>query len=187
MEEIVTGQVNELKKLFRSPRMLLAQSLNLAMIVFSALMIWKGLMFATKSESPVVVVLRSVPCLLVVFAGGGGEWGGDHPDWMCMMHEWGLDIWCRPPRWGGPCAWMDACMHDWHGCPLPSHPTHPPTHPKTHPNTHPSGSMEPAFQRGDILFLNNQDDPVRVGEIVVFKIKDRDIPIVHRVLEVHEK
>lgn len=53
-------QVNELKKLFRSPRMLLAQSLNLAMIVFSALMIWKGLMFATKSESPVVVVLRCV-------------------------------------------------------------------------------------------------------------------------------
>lgn len=50
-----------------------------------------------------------------------------------------------------------------------------------------SGSMEPAFQRGDILFLNNQDDPIRVGEIVVFKIKDRDIPIVHRVLEVHEK
>lgn len=36
-----------------------------------------------------------------------------------------------------------------------------------------SGSMEPAFQRGDILFLNNQDDPIRVGEVVVFKIKDR--------------
>ena len=49
------------------------------------------------------------------------------------------------------------------------------------------GSMEPAFQRGDILFLNNQDDPIRVGEIVVFKIKDRDIPIVHRVMKVHEK
>ena len=47
--------------------------------------------------------------------------------------------------------------------------------------------MEPAFQRGDILFLNNQDSPIRVGEIVVFKIKDRDIPIVHRVLKVHEK
>jgi signal peptidase len=47
--------------------------------------------------------------------------------------------------------------------------------------------MEPAFQRGDILFLNNQDDPIRVGEIVVFKIKDRDIPIVHRVMKVHEK
>ena len=50
-----------------------------------------------------------------------------------------------------------------------------------------SGSMEPAFQRGDILFLNNQDSPLRVGEIVVFKIKDRDIPIVHRILKVHEE
>ena len=50
-----------------------------------------------------------------------------------------------------------------------------------------SGSMMPAFQRGDILFLNNYNDPIRVGEIVVFKIKDRDIPIVHRVLKVHEK
>jgi hypothetical protein len=34
------------------------QVLNLAMIVFSALMIWKALMFFTHSESPVVVVLR---------------------------------------------------------------------------------------------------------------------------------
>ena len=50
-----------------------------------------------------------------------------------------------------------------------------------------SGSMEPAFQRGDILFLDNLDYPIRVGEIVVFKIKDRDIPIVHRVMKVHEK
>jgi signal peptidase I len=50
-----------------------------------------------------------------------------------------------------------------------------------------SGSMMPAFQRGDILFLTNYNDPIRVGEIVVFKIKDRDIPIVHRVLRVHEK
>jgi signal peptidase I len=49
-----------------------------------------------------------------------------------------------------------------------------------------SGSMEPAFQRGDILFLNNQDDPIRVGEIVVFKIKEREIPIVHRVMKVYE-
>ena len=50
-----------------------------------------------------------------------------------------------------------------------------------------SGSMEPAFRRGDILFLNNQENPIRVGEVVVFKIKDRDIPIVHRVMKVHEK
>lgn len=87
--------------------MLMFQALNLAMIVFSALMIWKGLMVVTMSESPVVVVL--------------------------------------------------------------------------------SGSMEPAFQRGDILFLTNTNAPIRAGEIVVFKIKDRDIPIVHRVMKVHEK
>lgn len=105
--EIVEAQVKELKKLWKNKRLLLHQGLNLGMIVFSALMIWKGLMFLTKSESPVVVVL--------------------------------------------------------------------------------SGSMEPAFQRGDILFLNNQDDPIRVGEVVVFKIKDREIPIVHRVMKVHEK
>ena len=100
-------QAYELKKLWSNKRVLMFQLLNLAMIVFSALMLWKGLMFLTKSESPVVVVL--------------------------------------------------------------------------------SGSMEPAFQRGDILFLNNQDSPIRIGEVVVFKIKDRDIPIVHRVLKVHEK
>jgi len=105
--QLVTNQVAELKKLWKNKRQLSFQALNLAMIVFSALMIWKGLMFVTISESPVVVVL--------------------------------------------------------------------------------SGSMEPAFQRGDILFLNNQNDPIRVGEIVVFKIKDRDIPIVHRVMKVHEK
>lgn len=45
--------------------------------------------------------------------------------------------------------------------------------------------MEPAFQRGDILFLDNTQTRVNVGDIVVFKIKGRDIPIVHRVLKVH--
>jgi len=99
-------QVYELKKLWANKRQLTFQVLNLAMIVFSALMIWKGLMFVTLSESPVVVVL--------------------------------------------------------------------------------SGSMEPAFQRGDILFLNNAVNEVHVGDVVVFKIKDRDIPIVHRILKVHK-
>ncbi len=78
------------------------------MIVSSALMIWKGLMVVTGSESPIVVVL--------------------------------------------------------------------------------SGSMEPAFHRGDLLFLTNYpEEPVRVGEIVVFKVEGRDIPIVHRVIKLHEK
>jgi len=105
LKEIMDKQIFELKKLWSNKRQLLFQLLNLAMIVFSALMIWKGLMFVTKSESPVVVVL--------------------------------------------------------------------------------SGSMEPAFQRGDILFLNNAVREVHVGDVVVFKIKDRDIPIVHRILKVH--
>jgi len=51
-----------------------------------------------------------------------------------------------------------------------------------------SGSMEPAFFRGDLLFLTNyEEEPIRVGEIVVFKVEGREIPIVHRVLRVHEK
>uniref|UniRef100_A0A8C4U954 SEC11 homolog C, signal peptidase complex subunit n=1 Tax=Falco tinnunculus TaxID=100819 RepID=A0A8C4U954_FALTI len=63
--------------------MLYYQVLNFAMIVSSALMIWKGLIVITGSESPIVVVL--------------------------------------------------------------------------------SGSMEPAFHRGDLLFLTNfHDDPIRI-------------------------
>ncbi|CAN0465642.1 unnamed protein product [Ectocarpus sp. 8 AP-2014] len=110
MVDFVDKQVDELKKLWHNKRQLAFQGLNLAMIVLSALMIWKSLMVVTKSESPVVVVLRQVV-----------------------------------------------------------------------------GSMEPAFQRGDILFLHNGDEPLRAGEVVVFKIKDREIPIVHRVMNVHEK
>ena len=37
------------------------------------------------------------------------------------------------------------------------------------------------------MFLTNYDEPVSVGEIVVFKVKDKDIPIVHRVIKIHEK
>ncbi|VDK44794.1 unnamed protein product [Anisakis simplex] len=89
-------------------RQLLYQGLNFAMIICSAVMIWKGLMVVTGSESPIVVVL--------------------------------------------------------------------------------SGSMEPAFYRGDLLMLtNDHSDPVRTGDITVFKVEGRDIPIVHRVIKVHEK
>ncbi|KAI1774889.1 microsomal signal peptidase 18 kDa subunit [Hypoxylon cercidicola] len=47
-----------------------------------------------------------------------------------------------------------------------------------------SGSMEPAFQRGDLLFLWNRNllAETDVGEIVVYNVKDKDIPIVHRVV-----
>ena len=50
-----------------------------------------------------------------------------------------------------------------------------------------SGSMEPAFYRGDILFLTMGKAPFRAGEVVVFNINGRDIPIVHRIIKVHEK
>ncbi|TKY73189.1 Signal peptidase complex catalytic subunit SEC11C [Spatholobus suberectus] len=85
----------------------LTQLITLGLFVVSALVIWKGLMCVTGSESPVVVVL--------------------------------------------------------------------------------SGSMEPGFQRGDILFLHMSKDPIRAGDIVVFNIDGRDIPIVHRAIEVHER
>ena len=45
--------------------------------------------------------------------------------------------------------------------------------------------MEPAFYRGDLLLLtNDMNDPIRAGDITVFKIDGRDIPIVHRVIKV---
>ncbi|CAL5224313.1 g6980 [Coccomyxa viridis] len=88
-------------------RQLLTQGVNLGLIVTTALMIWKGLVLFTGSESPVVVVL--------------------------------------------------------------------------------SGSMEPAFYRGDILFLYMGQKPFSAGEVVVFNINGRDIPIVHRIIKVHEK
>jgi signal peptidase len=95
---------DELRRM--NKRQVLYQGLNFGMIVSSALMIWKGLMVLSGSESPIVVVL--------------------------------------------------------------------------------SGSMEPAFYRGDLLFLTNLEDPIRAGDIAVFKIEGRDIPIVHRVIKVHE-
>jgi hypothetical protein len=48
IKDMIDKQVLELKKLWSNKRQLTFQLLNLAMIVFSALMIWKGLMFATK-------------------------------------------------------------------------------------------------------------------------------------------
>jgi len=50
-----------------------------------------------------------------------------------------------------------------------------------------SGSMEPAFYRGDILFLTNPpSERYKTGDITVYKIPGADIPIVHRVLETHD-
>ena len=116
------------------------QVLNFAMIVSSALMIWKGLMVVSGSESPIVVVLR-----------------------YCTVSD-GIDILKLQSD-----PFVNVFIIFLHFFPV-------------------SGSMEPAFKRGDLLFLTNyREDPIRVGEIVVFKVEGREIPIVHRVLKVHEK
>uniref|UniRef100_A0A0E0K778 Signal peptidase complex catalytic subunit SEC11 n=1 Tax=Oryza punctata TaxID=4537 RepID=A0A0E0K778_ORYPU len=50
-----------------------------------------------------------------------------------------------------------------------------------------SESLEPGFERGDTLFLQMSTDPILTGDIVVFN-DGREIPIVHRVIEVvHER
>jgi signal peptidase len=47
--------------------------------------------------------------------------------------------------------------------------------------------MSPGFQRGDLLFLwQDKNEPIRVGDIIVFQIEGKPIPIVHRILKIHE-
>jgi signal peptidase len=51
-----------------------------------------------------------------------------------------------------------------------------------------SGSMEPAYYRGDILFLELTNNPlITVGDVVVYKLDERNIPIVHRIISVHQE
>ena len=45
-----------------------------------------------------------------------------------------------------------------------------------------SGSMEPIFHQRDLLVLSNRKKVVDVGDVVVYNVKGRDIPIVHRVI-----
>lgn len=50
-----------------------------------------------------------------------------------------------------------------------------------------SGSMEPTIDVGDIIIIdNNLGTPIRAGDIVVFRLKGREIPIVHRVVQARE-
>jgi len=105
--DMISGYIEEFVVLFKKPRQFINQAMGLALIVFSALMLWKGLIFTTNSESPVVVVL--------------------------------------------------------------------------------SGSMEPGMYRGDILFLTLWEERFAPGDVTVFTVEGRGIPIVHRVLNVHQK
>ncbi|GAA5838673.1 hypothetical protein JCM11251_003259 [Rhodosporidiobolus azoricus] len=89
-------------------RHVLTQALNFAMVLSTALMMWKGLSVVCNTESPVVVVL--------------------------------------------------------------------------------SESMEPAIQRGDLLFLTMpRHAPLKHGDITVYKVPGAPVPIVHRVIEAHDE
>lgn len=51
-----------------------------------------------------------------------------------------------------------------------------------------SGSMEPTYYEGDIVFIKHVDPhELQVGDIIVFNPKGGGIPIVHRVAEVVEE
>lgn len=45
-----------------------------------------------------------------------------------------------------------------------------------------SESMSPGFERGDILFLTNWKKHVDVGDVCVFRMQGKEIPIVHRAI-----
>ncbi|KAL9363622.1 hypothetical protein Peur_046407 [Populus x canadensis] len=47
-----------------------------------------------------------------------------------------------------------------------------------------TGSESPVVVQGDILFLHISKAPVRIGEIVVYNVEGRPVPIVHRVIKV---
>jgi signal peptidase I len=48
--------------------------------------------------------------------------------------------------------------------------------------------MEPAIHRSNLLVLTNnvEPQPLTVGDIVVYKLPGRRVPIVHRIVRVHE-
>ncbi|ORC86453.1 signal peptidase type I [Trypanosoma theileri] len=48
-----------------------------------------------------------------------------------------------------------------------------------------SGSMEPAYYRGDLLLLHKAT-PITISDVIVFSLPNRTVPIVHRVHRMHE-
>ncbi|CAG8460194.1 3020_t:CDS:2 [Paraglomus occultum] len=49
-----------------------------------------------------------------------------------------------------------------------------------------SESMEPAFHRGDLLLISTPDEPIQVGDVIAYRVKGNPMPIVHRVIKIHE-
>ncbi|CAG7996530.1 unnamed protein product [Penicillium salamii] len=50
-----------------------------------------------------------------------------------------------------------------------------------------SESMEPAFQRGDLIFLWNREKIIHTGDIPVIWIPGKPLPMVHRVITVNHE
>lgn len=48
-----------------------------------------------------------------------------------------------------------------------------------------SESMEPAFQIGDVLFIANNADRVRIGDLPVCWMKGANYPMIHRVIQTY--
>jgi hypothetical protein len=46
-----------------------------------------------------------------------------------------------------------------------------------------SGSMEPTYHRGDILFLWNNTEAIEVGEVATCWFEGNPLPMVHRVIQ----
>ena len=127
-QEFVTHQLSIDEKIITVIQQVKLQVLSFGMIVSSALMIWKGLMVVTGSESPIVVVLS----------------GSMEPAFQVSINQV-----------------YSGLLH--------------------HLYTMVFRFWTDFLQRGDLLFLTNyEEEDIRVGEIVVFKIDGRDIPIVHR-------
>ena len=49
-----------------------------------------------------------------------------------------------------------------------------------------TGSMEPAFFRGDLLLVTHWKEDMRSGDIIVYSVPGQDIPIVHRAMYIQE-
>jgi signal peptidase I len=44
--------------------------------------------------------------------------------------------------------------------------------------------MEPTFYRGDLILISNRDEYIAIGDIPVVWFPGRDLPFVHRAIEV---
>lgn len=50
---------------------------------------------------------------------------------------------------------------------------------------HISNSMRPTINKGDVLFITNQNEAFSIGDIVAFNVKERDVVVVHRIVRIH--